>query len=253
MEKIKVLLISTKTNVKNKVELVNNELKNKGEFEFVLYSNVPINEIKEIKTVFLDMPKNELQNMALNNIGDSIILIDLDYSEITIKKVLEEILNNYEKSDIINFKNKENKFVKFINKLKFFIYNFILSLFNIQPKLNINKDFQYLSKNITKVMSNISKSPNSLRLFDNFTGYNQINIEIEKEKVKNKKNVLYKILALIMFVLAIISVLLTIYLAIKFKASHHVSRMILAEIFIFIILIISSLCSLTYSKYINSI
>jgi len=253
MERTKVLLISTKTKVKSKVEVVKKILNIKGKFEILLYTNKQIDELKDIKVVFLNVCKNELQNTALNEENENVILLDLDYSKKTIENVLLHILENIEDYDVINFKNKENEFIKILNNLKYLIYNFILSFFNIQPILNINKDFQYLSKKITKVMANISKSPNYLRTFNNFSGYNYKTIELEKEKVNSTHNILYIILALIMLTLAIISVVLTIILAIKFKASPNVTRMILAEILIFILLVVCTVGSFTYSQYINSI
>lgn len=253
MEKIKVLLISTKSDIKNKLEIVNLLLKNAKNFEISLYSNKQIDEIKNVEIFVQNVSKQELQNTALNNVSQSVILLDLDYNEEVLQQNLESILENYKNNDIVNFTNSSNKFIKFFQFIKFYIINFILSLFNIQPMLNINPDFQYLSSSVTKVMSKISKSPNYLRLFNNFSGYNQICILNQKEKVKVKKDIKFLLLAFFLIALAIISVALTIYLGIIHHASPNVSKMVLAEILIFMSLIILALCAFTYHNYINKI
>lgn len=253
MEKIKVLLISTKENIGKKIETIKNILFDNKKFEILVFTNKKLDNFQQDYINYFDLPKQELQNTALNNVTDCVIMLDLDYKEKTIVNNLLSILENFEENDIVNFKVKENKFKEILNKLKYIVYNFILSLFNISLLLNINSDFQYLSKNVTKLMSNISKSPNYLRQFDNFNGFNVKTVEFEKEKIKNKRDNKFLVLALILFSMAIISIALSIILTIKFKTSPNVTRMWLAEMFILILLIISGTGSLVYSKYINSI
>jgi len=253
MEKIKVLLISTLPNIENKVELVKKTLKGKVKGEFCIYTNKEMKEIKNTKLNIFNVNKRELQNEALKNVDESVILLDLDYSEKTIIHVLENILENYKENDIINFEDKTSKFKTLFIHLLLNIYNYILSLFHVQPLLNINKNFQFLSNNVTKTMSNISKNPNFLRLFKNFSGYNNKTIDIEKEKTKEKTDIKFLLLAFFLLVLAIISIALTIFLGIKFQSSPNVSKMIVAEVIIFVSLIVCTFGSLTYHNYINSI
>ncbi|MBE5746274.1 MAG: hypothetical protein E7359_03200 [Clostridiales bacterium] len=254
MEFINVLLISTKLNVEKKVELVLNLLdNNKLNYKIFLYTNKQINNIKNIEVNVLNENKNELINLGLSKIKDNVVIINLDYSLKTIKNNLNNILENFESYDIINFKEKESKTKNFFTNILFRIYNFFLMFFNKSNVLNISKDFQYLSGKVTKVIYNCNKSPNYMRLFENFKGLNVKTIEFEKEKIKYKTNLYFIMLAIILVSLVIISLGVFIPVLINFNASPNISKVIIVEIICVSISIILTFASLTYNKYLNSI
>lgn len=254
MNKLNVLLISTTKDIENKIDLVLNMLKKSAiKTKIYLYTNINIDKIKNIEVVVLNENKNELINQGLKSLQENTCIINLDYGLKTIKKCFEKILENFKDVDIINFKHKKGKIQSFFSKIIFLVYNFILSVFNLSKLLDINYDFQFLSTKVMKVIYNIEKSPNYLRAFDNFNGYNVLHIEEIDEKVKYKTNNKFFILALILLSLVIISLAAFVFVLIVKNNSPKISQVILLEIIVCIVTIGCMAASFTYHKYLNSI
>lgn len=254
MDKLNVLLISTTKDIKNKIELIEYLISKKEvDSKIYLYTNKEIESYKNVEMVFLNTNKNELINEGLKNLQENVAIINLDYSLKTIKNNFEQILKDFDNVDIINFKPKENKIKKLFNKILYIIYNFILSIFNVPSFLNINQDFQFLSTKVIKIIYDIEKSPNLMRNFNNFNGFETLNIEIENEKVKYKSKNLFFVLALILLSLVIISLGIFIFVLITRSGSPKISRVTLLEVTCVCISFVLILASLTYNKYLNSI
>lgn len=254
MEKLNVLLVSTTKDIENKLNLVLSLIENKKvDFKIYLYTNKKLENLKNIEVVVLNENKNELINQGLKNLQENVAIINLDYSLKTIKNNLENILENFEDYDIINFKQKESKTKAFFSKILLTIYNFILSLFNIPYILNNSQDFQFLSTKVLSVMYNTYKSPNFMRNFNNFNGFETKNFEIESEKIKYKKNNKFLVLALFLLSLVIISLGIFIFVLISHSGSPKISKVILLELIGVVTATVLIFTSLTYNKYLNLI
>lgn len=251
MDKLQVLLVLTQKHDEHKIAEIETVLSLKNvNCEISIFSNV---EIKNKNVILLKGSKNEIENAAILTSKENILIIDLAYSLKTIKKVITNTIDNFNEVDIINFKNKENKFTSFFNKIKYFLYNFILSVFGLPGFLNINLDFQYLSEKVVNVIKNTPTSPNHMRLFNNFNGLETKTIELEKERVKTKSNFKFLILAFFLFALVIITVALTIFVAIQYNANVDITKVILVGLLLSLLFLVLSLCCFTYYNYIKRV